>query len=268
MNDLKRQGKVLLKLTLKESNIFDQLMYKLKKECNISKQRQSEIIFEGFRQYAEKLINSKNIYTQTNQQLNNKNIKIDAIVQIKEYINKRPRKFKTVFDYFFKTFAEQFGSCRTRFSWLNHLFESKEFVVLNLKSFLGDYYIIPRHSYFHAQFKDYCFEFPFERLNYQPTAENPARKKIYNMLNMTYYSPESLDKVEQFALKALKAHLDFEEKPMITDLTIREVLDLRGKWKHHEAQEVLKQEKLHKQALKLQNDEGMQLINQLGGIKQ
>ena len=242
MKDYVREYGILIKLSNKETDEYFKLREELFNKGIIGPKSQSELFYQAFKEYAQKLIASYSTNTQTNQQCyNNIELKNQKLNEIKGFIRKSPKTFTQIFNYFFHSFKEIYGTPRTCLSWLKMLFEADEFVILNLKSKFSDYYVIEKNSYWHAQLKKHCLKFPHHKINYQPTSIQAAKTKLYNYLSVDLAAKEfnSLDKAEEFSCVMLKQYLVGEEKPIINDPIISSVLQLRAEWKHTEADKEL-----------------------------
>jgi hypothetical protein len=78
MASLIRNKQLVIKFTDEEFYKFKKLWNSLQTELKIGPKRKSEIFAEAFFQYAENLLKSKDIYTQTNQHsLNEKELRIE-----------------------------------------------------------------------------------------------------------------------------------------------------------------------------------------------
>ena len=229
---------------------------------DVSKQRQSEFFMEFIIDGLKKYNKSKNPNTQTNEHdINNKQIKVNALNKIKGFIKNKPMELDKCFNHFFKSFKHDFGTERTCFVWFKRLFEDEEFVILNLDKM----YIIEKYSFFHAQLKNHCFTFPHTNFSSSSQSYSALRKFIFTRLRVMFPKNEIFDKIESLMRKNFYLKLEHEEE-ITAELPVdKEIISLREKWKHTKALELLNEEKefIANQQLNVESDAAEQFWENL-----
>ena len=252
---MKRVSEFLLRLTPKEKQEFDDLFERLENECDISHQRRSELIFEGFKQYAEQLLASyipNHTHTKSQSLTSQRR---EAIFSKLEDIKERGYVFMM------QAYAELILSndcytdvkMRSRASYFQTLLQSEDLFFMNLPYYhdtLSRYpiVIIHRQSKWWPQLKDLCFNIrePVFKLTHDQISDAKLRDQIFMRLQRKAHYKSKLDRAEKTMLNIFLHEIGvLEEKPIYdnTDLTMQEVIRLRSELRFEEARDLLEQEK-------------------------
>lgn len=252
---MKRTAKFLLNLSPKENQEFDDLFERLENDCDISHQRRSEIIFEGFKRYAEDLLASHiPNHTQTKSQSITAQRR-EAIFSMLENIKERGYVFMM------QAYAELILSndcytdvkMRSRASYFQTLLQSEDLFFMNLPYYhdtLSRYpiVIIHRQSKWWPQLKDLCFNIkePVFKLTHDQISDAKLRDQIFMRLQRKAHYKSKLDRAEKTMLNAFLFEInELNDKPMYdhNDLILQEVIQLRSEHRFEEAREVFQEEK-------------------------
>ena len=259
----KRISKFLLRLTSKESEEFDNLIERLENECDMSHQKQSEVIFQGFKNYAEHLL-STYIPTQTKSQSSLQERK-QAIYSIIDSIKEKGYMSisKAFIDMFYQTPSFIDIKIRTKSNYFQQLLISDEIAYIYLPFYFNfdEYnkenirkkiYLIHKKSRWYPQLKELCFYFKEENLvkiTHDTMTDTEFRDKLYKRFFKIAKQKKTLDKAEQTILNAFLSEIgELKDKPMVdnTDITLQTVIQLRYELKYKEANEELEKETQHK----------------------
>ncbi len=249
---MKRLSLRQLRLTEKEDEMYEHLFQRLEQECNISHQRRSEIVFQGFKEYAENLLAS---YipsdTQTKTQTSNLKQKKAFIEQLIEQIKEDSRMFLTdaMNELFFGN--ELFDNdLRTQSRWFNTLLSDQQIVIFYLPYYFessnaSDFVLIHKKSKWYPQLKEHFFSVKkdFLVITNRDLKFSTYKEKLLKALK--YKSPrKSMDNAEKIIFNALLFELNkIPEKPMYnqSDYISQEIIQLRSSHKFQEAALLLSQ---------------------------
>ena len=282
---MKRTGKFLLKLTPKEKSEFEDLTQRLQDECDISEKRQSEIIFEGFKQYAEQLLasyipNHTHTKPQSSQAARNQALS-DMIAEIERLGHILLEKSYVDFLKMNDCLSEV--KPRTQNSWYQRLITSEELWFLNVNYFSdtnhfseikkSGIYIIHQRSKWWPQLKNLCFKLdkPVLTLTDDRLPEHKVKERIFSGIKRKSHHKPTLDRAEKTMLNIFLHEIGvLEEKPIYdnTDLTMQEVIRLRSELRFEEARDLLEQEKQQKAVVETidnSNDGGLEFLNAIQG---
>lgn len=268
-----RELQLNIKFTSKEKDRFSQLWESLKNDCNISPKRQSEIIIEGFFQYAEQLLSSYIPHTHTNSQSLTKQRK-EAIFSLLEEIKKKGYMF------FMQTYAELITSkecfqdvkVRTKSNYFQSFLQSEDLFLINISNYYdtqtrAPIVILHRESKWFAQLKSLCFSVsqPVFKLTHDQMSEAKMRDAILQRIQRKSHYKSSLDFAEKTMFNAFLYEIgELEEQPIYdnSNLDLREVIQLRSELRFTEAEDFIREIR-NKKALPV-HDKGMQFLEALG----
>lgn len=246
----KRKGKFLLRMTEKEFILFQDLKQKLKDDLDISKQRTSEIVFEGFKQYAEQLLTSYIPTTQTKTQSNTSQRKT-AIFNLIESIEEKG------FMFIMESYVQllKMNTCfedvkiRTKSSYFQQLITSEDLAFIYLPNYTitqtqNPLVIIPRKSKWYNQLRDLCFTIkePIWNITHDNITEDKFRSGIIERLAKKSKNKIKLDRAEKTMFNIFLYDIgELRDKPMYdqTDFNLMEIIRLRSEGKFFEAQNII-----------------------------
>lgn len=259
-----RKSKFLLRLTERECELFDEYCSYLTEELDISTKRLSEIIFYGFKQYAEQLMNSKITgYTNTNTQ----GIRASREEFIEEFIKDIQRKgavsYKKILSSIF-TISDLFNSLniRTKSKWCARIFTDENLAILPVNYYvnqiggikqLSAFYFIHKKSKWYPQLRDLTISTDRIKFNQVCSLDGDTRErsyyqKVYKCFSNMVKHVKDLDRAERVMLSRFMHEIspeEFPEKPLIdnSDWNMAQVISLRSEYKFREADEIFREER-------------------------
>ncbi len=283
-----RNNRLYIKINNKERERFDNLWNSLQEQCNISPKRQSEIIIEGFFQYAENLLASYVPHTNTKSQSLLQERK-EAIFNLIEQIKEKG------FMYYGQSVVELIHgnecfndlSFRTKSNYIQKFLRDENLYFIYLPYYfksntLNPIVLIHRDSKWYPQIKDLCFSVKenIYKLTHEKMSDSKLKSTIFERLKRKAKYKTDIDKAEKVMLNVFLYEIgELKENPMYdqTDLVLREVIELRSQLRFNEAKELLEKEKEHKknqelglkkQVIKIQEDNGLDFLNKLEVIEE
>lgn len=248
-----RNQQIKLLINEKEKTRFNELWDSLMEELNISPKRQSEIIIEGFFQYAQHLLTSYIPTTQTKSQ-SSVAARKERIYSLIEDLKTQNLPIMSVWGLLFDGPEYDGIGMRTKSAHFQRLLCEEEIYMIYLPYYFANnnisnkgIYLIHKNSRWFSQLKDLCFKIssPIINLTHNITFAKYKDKLIDRLKRKAKYKT-NLDKAEKTMLNAYLHEIGhLKENPLYnnTDLILKEVVELRSQLRYSEAQELLQQEK-------------------------
>lgn len=262
---------IKLLLSSQEKEQFSELWEKLQEDCKISPKRQSELIIEGFFQYAKQLLSSRVNHTHTNPQSFTKQRK-DAIFNLVEQIKEKG------YIWYAQSYSELIllNECffnvksRTKSSYFQDFLQSEDLYYINLPYYYDTesksaIIIIHKQSKWWPQLQDLCSNNrkPLLKVTSDNKTDEKLKYEIFQVLKSRTKFKTKLDRVERIMLNVFLFEIgQIGEKPIYdqTDLVLKEVIQLRSSLNFTEASELLEKEKEHNRIL---NDSAIKCLEPL-----
>lgn len=245
-----RKEQIKLLLSKQEKERFENIWGNLEEDCHISPKRQSEIIIEGFFQYAEQLLSSHVPHTHTKSQSQSAQRK-EAIYSMIENIKEKGYMFimQSYADLILSNECYSDVKMRSRSSYFQSLLQAEELFFIDI-SYYHDttnrfpIVIIHRQSKWWPQLKDLCFNIngPIFKLTHDQITDAKLRDQIFARLKRRSKYRSKLDKAEKVMLNAFLFEIgELEEKPMYDNLDahLKTVIKFRSELRFTEAQELI-----------------------------
>ncbi len=281
MNLRNDKNRIFLRLTSKEKDKFNDLFNSLQEQCNISPKRQSEIIIEGFFQYAEHLLTSYIPHTQTKSQSLTQERK-DAIFSIINKIEEKGYMFyqELYSDLIYSHPCFDDVKIRTKSSYFQNLLTQDEIFFIHLPYYTNtnsSYPLVAIHkkSPWFFQLKDLCFSITdiLYKTTHDQMNEAKLKNQIFMRLKRKAKYKSKLDIAEKTMLNAFLYQIgQLEDKPMYDqdNFQLKDIIELRSQRRYDEANDILKSIKtenlIKKEKIKIEFDSGMQFLEGLESV--
>lgn len=277
MNHQIRDERIKLSLTSKENKQLEDLMQRLNIECNISSKRQSELIFQGFKELAENLLTSSSHHTHTKPQSRIQERKL-RFIEILDSIKERGYLAYSA-AYNDLLYSEAFSDMRIRSKskHFQNLLAHEDIVILPVPKYFTTsatkpLFLIHKQGGWYNQLKELCISLNEQiiKVTDDNYSEVKFRDDLYNNILRRANYKINLDKAEKLMFNSFLFENHFiAEKPMIIDPISREVIQLRNQRKFSEAKELLQWEeaqRLHQYQEKKSKQAEQEANAILGGL--
>jgi len=254
MNKIRKSSsQIVIYPTSEELVKFNDVRERLMNECNISKQRQSELFMEAYFQYAENLLAAyipNQHATQTKSQSQTAERK-SAIHNLINEIKEKGFMFigQAYANLLFQNTCFSDVKIRTKSSYFQQLMISDELVYLYLPYFYNTkmkdaIVLIHKKSKWYPQLKDLCFNIkePLLRITHDNILETKFKDDLFKKIKNKAKYRSKLDQAEQTMLNAFLYEIEeLKEKPMYDteNEDLINIIKLRSEYRFEEAYEVV-----------------------------
>lgn len=269
---MRREQTPPLWLNQNEKQEINQLWKICTEDLQISERRKGEIYAQGIINHLQDLIATHVPHTQTKTQRSNLQQKRDFITDFIENIKQDSYIYlEDAIKYFFFGTNLFDHDIRTQSNWFHKLLSSSEISLFYLpyytdKATFNDIILVHKKSQWYPQLRKHMFSVnnDFLVIKSQSIKFNDYKTKLLRTLK--FKSPRfNMDRVEKVMFNSFLYYIKkLMEKPIYdnTDIVLQETIRLRSELKFPEAEELLQQEKDHKQK---QGEGEVQFLNAIGG---